>query len=219
MIKNIKSIFAILRNKNGFFMPSIILYTIFMFSFIIVQTIQISQNMLLVKNEEKILQIYKLKKQAIEFVKKDLKNSYHFGCVIPTTYDTLKGQNYEISIKRNCIRKPGDPSQDLTIKENKLFRSMDNLITKRHNPELLNNEYKLRKAAIATLSSLEIAKGWIGVPIELEMLNPEELAVYLLILELDFYYYYSIDLKFENIENHLIIGGPENGDIEYLFYT
>lgn len=209
----------IIKSKKGFFMPTIIVYLIFLFSFIGFQVVQTTDSMLLVREQRLTLELHAIRNNVINFIKDDLQHNYHNGCLIPTTYEELEFSGSKVYIKRNCIRKPGPETKDPLIKENKSQRLIDQYI-KTGGGKVDKTFFDYKRIAIATLSSLEIFNSWIGVPIDPSLLSPFELEQYLEIQTFGIYYYYTVDIKYNN-DNYdmLLIGETGKDNIDYLLFT
>lgn len=210
---------AKLKSKKGFYMPTIVVYLIFLFSFIIYQVIEVCDYMSIVKQQQNALQLYSIRQQAINYVKKDLKTQLQDFCIIPTTYKKLKLGGSDVYIKQNCLRKrPSETAKPFLPEYNLMKVNYDLLYT---GPNLISKvNLDSKRLLISSLASTQIVNEWIGVPIDFEIINPSQWGRYVAIQTLGYIEVYTIDIKFNN-ENFdmIIIADIDNDNISHIFFT
>ena len=184
-----------LKSKKAFFMPTIIIYLLFFFSFMTFQVTQVMDYKIILKNQIKNLELYAIKNKIIEYVQNDMGYQEKNLCVIPTTYDTIKVGDLKINVKNNCLREPKEGVG--IIPENFRFKVMYNQIVK-NNGYLKNELFDLMITNLTILASMQINNEWIGIPVDIESIDPIEWPIIAEIQTLDFIHCYTFQLDFNN---------------------
>lgn len=210
---------AKLKCRKAFFMPTIVVYLIFLFSFIGYQVIEVCDYMQLVKQQETALQLYSIRQKVIDYVKKDMKKQYQDFCIIPTTYKTLDIAGNNVHIKQNCLRK--QPHQGLVplLPEYKSMKALYELLYTGPN-QISKVNLDSKRVLITSLATLQINSEWIGAPIDMDIVDPLEWPRYSAIQGLGYLEVYTIDIKF-NDENYdmIFIVDIDNDKITNVFFT
>ena len=181
-----------LKSKKGFFMPTIIIYLLFFFSFLIIQVIQVMDYKIILKNQIQNLEMYAIKNKIINYVKNDMKYQEKNLCVIPTTYDTINVGNLKIQVKNNCLRKPKEGVS--IIPENYRFKVLYDTIV-RNNGYVKNETMNSVLTNLTLLASMQINNEWIGIPVDIETIDPIEWPIFAEIQTLDFVHCYTFSIN------------------------
>ena len=187
-----KFIWEQLKSKKGFFMPTIIIYLLFFFSFLIIQVIQVMDYKIILKNQIQNLEMYAIKNKIINYVKNDMQYQEKNLCIIPTTYDTINVGNLKIHVKNNCLRKPKEGVS--IIPENYRFKILYDTIV-RNNGQVNNETMNSVLTNLTILASMQINNEWIGIPIDIETIDPIEWPIFAEIQSLDFIYCYTFSIN------------------------
>lgn len=209
----------LLKSKRGFFMPTVVIYLIFMFSFIIYQVYQVVDYKQVIYSQKNRLQLEYIKKQAIKLVKDDLKKQEPYLCLIPTIYMHKTFAGHSVDIKRNCIRQQPPPEKAAIIPEAKQMTPLYRLLFTGPN-DITRINFDSKRGFVVALASMQINKEWIGIPVDLESVEPTEWPKLIAIRNLPFYEIYTIDIKY-NDTNYamMLIGDVENDKITHVFFT
>ena len=203
--------------KKGFFMPTVTIYIIFFFSFITFQIVQVVDYQLILKEQEKALQMYAIKQNIVEKMKKDKLTPTPKVCIIPSTYKNYMVGEYKVSYKRSCARKASIAS---TIAPGNSAIKGSYKLLKSGKSHLTTAEYTLKEAEVIALMTLQINNEWVGIPIDFDVITPVSWPKYIAILSLEFLQIYDIKISSaEQTEEIMVIYNEFTKKLEAVFYT
>lgn len=208
-----------IKCKKGFFIPTISIYLIFLFSFVIFQVIQIVDYQVITMNQRKQLELYYIREQAIKWVEQDLKKQYPQYCVVPTIYTSKAYGEGSVKVKRSCIRQEPAPKYRKQLKDYKDMKPLYKLLNMGPN-NISNANYEAKQLILMALVTMQIDKEWVGLPFDIGDISPEARAKQKTLKKVPFLLVYMLDIDYQGQRHEMmLITNPKNDKVEQVFFT
>lgn len=210
---------AKIKCKKGFFIPTIAIYLIFLFSFVVFQVIQIVDYQVITMNQRKQLELYYIREQAIKWVEQDLKKQYPQYCIVPTIYTSKTYGEGTVKVKRSCIRQEPDLKYRKQLKDYENMRPLYKLLNMGPN-NVSNINYEAKQLILMALVTMQIDKEWVGLPFDIGDISLEAAAKQKILKKVPFWLIYMLDIDYQGQRHEMmLITNPKNDKVEQVFFT